>query len=61
MKSFVVPPVLDCLKLYGRVIDTVLSSNSIIPVGSSQNGDRDRLIEVKIAVIKGSNFRDFEN
>ena len=24
-------------------------------------GDRDRLIEVKITVIKGSNFRDFDN
>ena len=24
-------------------------------------GDRDRLIEVKITVIRGSNFRDFDN
>ena len=24
-------------------------------------GDRDRLIEVKITAIKGSNFRDFDN
>ena len=46
----------------------LLQSNHLIQVKTTETacrdlvkGDRDRLIEVKITVIKGSNFRDFDN
>ena len=46
----------------------LLQSGCLIQVKTIQTarrelakGDRDRLIEVKITAIKGSNFRDFDN
>ena len=48
--------------------DFLLQSGRLIQVKTIETarrdlakGDRDRLIEVKITVIKGSNFRDFDN
>ena len=46
----------------------LLQSDRLIQVATVETthrdlvkGDRDRLIEVKITVIKGNNFRDFDN